>query len=614
MPSTSLRRRSVLTAGLGASLAAALAACSARTEPFASAPSQPQQAARADLTASIKDQARQVPFQSITYDAPNDNITLTHAAGFTMAAVIWDADSPVQPNSVTMRLREKGSGWSAWKRMEAMPADPGSSTNNTAGTDALTTGGADAIQIRVDSKVRGKGGNSAKVKNLRVVLSHSELTEPPAMGTLTSAKIARTDAGAETETVATLTSAVAAPMIYTRAMWGCVESDTRDFTRTMTVKGLTIHHTGSSNNYEGIAAECQQIRNITYYHTVTLGWGDVAYSFLIGKSGTIFQGRRRSMEMPEVGYHCLGLNYQAVGVSCLGDYENAVPSTAMITSLVSTLTWLSDRYDLDPLGKVTLTSEYTGGSARYPKGTSFTSDVLFPHQAHNSTDCPGKNIMSELPAIRQRVADSLSAARAPKVSTVLPSFSSTTAVTPLYAAASTSSTVLVQAPRGVIVLRSGQSSGSFTQVAVNGRRGWIQTSSLSAPATVTRWGLLSASTALRGAPSNSGYTAYTGRAWGSLLVLSTSGGFTLVAMGGHIGWVPTANVTDSTALGYHLATNAAVSAQREPWGSSSWTTLPAGASVLTTRRESGGMIEIVLNDYAGTAWIPRTAVSTVIAR
>ena len=56
-------------------------------------------------------------------------------------------------------------------------------------------------------------------------------------------------------------------------------------------KKLVVHHTDTSDDYTDRAGAEAQIRSIYYYHSVTQGWGDIGYNFLIDKFGNVYEGR-----------------------------------------------------------------------------------------------------------------------------------------------------------------------------------------------------------------------------------------------------------------------------------------------------------------------------------
>ena len=64
-------------------------------------------------------------------------------------------------------------------------------------------------------------------------------------------------------------------------------------------KKLVVHHTDTSDDYTDRAGAEAQIRSIYYYHSVTQGWGDIGYNFLIDKFGNVYEvATRATMRAP----------------------------------------------------------------------------------------------------------------------------------------------------------------------------------------------------------------------------------------------------------------------------------------------------------------------------
>lgn len=119
-----------------------------------------------------------------------------------------------------------------------------------------------------------------------------------------------------------------------------------------------VHHTESASSGDELA----EIRGIQNYHMDTRGWNDIAYNFLIGRNGDIYEGRG----LHAVGAHTVGYNTTGIGVACLGDYQTGKPSAATLKALDS------------------LTAYLKGLTVRTVKG----------HCDCNATACPGKNLVN----------------------------------------------------------------------------------------------------------------------------------------------------------------------------------------------------------------------------
>ncbi|CAA9587461.1 MAG: hypothetical protein AVDCRST_MAG18-4144 [uncultured Thermomicrobiales bacterium] len=220
------------------------------------------------------------------------------------------------------------------------------------------------------------------------------------------------------------------PRIVSRAEWGCDEKLRLDRSgkeiwerEYYTTEKVIIHHTASPNGQDPLAA----IRAVYYYHAVTQGWGDIGYSFLIDRNGTIYEGRHGGENV--VAGHALEYNYGSVGIGLLGSFTNAPPPTP--TPLPSTRPGTPNatpspspsptpvpRQTVAPYaspameGALIRLVAYTGRFLD-PHGKYFFVDKLIPnivgHRDVLSTSCPGDNFYTRLSAVRTGAAGILGA-------------------------------------------------------------------------------------------------------------------------------------------------------------------------------------------------------------
>jgi hypothetical protein len=199
------------------------------------------------------------------------------------------------------------------------------------------------------------------------------------------------------------------PGIVTRAKWGADESmkRTRGGCRRSfwPVQQLFVHHTAGRNRDPYPKAT---MRAIYYFHTVTRGWCDVGYNFVIAPDGRIFEGRWARSYVPAEahdsedpagravrGAHVADFNTGSVGVSLMGNYSVGRVPRAMKRALVRVLAWEVARHHLDPLGRHVYRNPETGLRKRLP--------VIAGHRHAGQTACPGGNVLRALPAIRKAV-------------------------------------------------------------------------------------------------------------------------------------------------------------------------------------------------------------------
>jgi hypothetical protein len=203
-----------------------------------------------------------------------------------------------------------------------------------------------------------------------------------------------------------------------------------------TVKFLIVHHSASRNGHT--SAEAPSILRSFYdFHTgPEKGWNDIAYNFLIDSGGGVWEGRAGSLDRPVAGDATGGNQGFSQLVCLIGDYNAAQPSAASLTSLVSLLAWLADRYGVatEPGSTVTFKSR---GSNRWPEGTRVETKTITGHRTMSQTTCPGNNLNSYV--VGGLMAD-VTAARGGEVVTPTTQVTTTTAPTTTTTAPPTTTT------------------------------------------------------------------------------------------------------------------------------------------------------------------------------
>ena len=62
------------------------------------------------------------------------------------------------------------------------------------------------------------------------------------------------------------------------------------------------------------------------FHIESKGWDDIAYNFLVGGDGLIYEGRGWDIE----GAHTFNYNYKSIGISFIGTFTNDMPTKAQL--------------------------------------------------------------------------------------------------------------------------------------------------------------------------------------------------------------------------------------------------------------------------------------------
>jgi hypothetical protein len=189
-------------------------------------------------------------------------------------------------------------------------------------------------------------------------------------------------------------------------------------------KKLIVHHTATSDTYADRAGAEAQIRSIYYYHSVTQGWGDIGYNFLIDKFGTIYEGRYSrdyaganptgddAAGRGVTAAHTAGWNSGTVGVALLGTLTSHDATPAARNALNRLLAWDASRNGIDPEATETFVNPVSGETITRPN--------IAGHRDYAATACPGDTFYPTLPALRRDVA-ALIAGSAPTADTTPPS-------------------------------------------------------------------------------------------------------------------------------------------------------------------------------------------------
>lgn len=154
--------------------------------------------------------------------------------------------------------------------------------------------------------------------------------------------------------------------IVSRQDWGARNPRRRHTIRTPTPR-LWLHHTAGSEP-DGPAG----LRRIQNFHMNTRGWSDIAYSFVVDRRATIFEGRGAGV----AGGHTAGDNTTSHAICVIGNYDNERPTSKQLAAIAELIHhgreagWWHD---------------LTGGHRDAPGA---------------STACPGRHLYEAIPQIR----------------------------------------------------------------------------------------------------------------------------------------------------------------------------------------------------------------------
>ncbi|WP_309130040.1 N-acetylmuramoyl-L-alanine amidase [Brevibacterium sp.] len=375
-------------------LAGALLAASLSAVPVAAA------SAGSQVTADNIEQT-DVPTAVKEYSAQSSDVTSLDLdeSEVTIIGASWDGADP----HLEMRIRDDD-GWSSW---QPLPAE------DEGGPDEQSAEGKQARSFAqgIDGETQGVPVVDAAEVEVRSSTTHLGATDITIRTVTTEVTDEDADVAAEAEPSPSPTVAPGEGVdaqvyhnglkadIVTRREWGADESLVRcEPDSTAGAKGVFLHHTAGSNSYTRSQAPAI-IRGYLSYHTQSRGWCDLGYNFLVDKYGVIYEGRAGSIDRAITGAHAAGFNSSTIGVSVLGTYGTAAPSTAAQNSVKRVIAWKANQYGFAPTGKMTLTSG-GGSTSRYPAGRSVSLNVVSGHRDTSYTECPGNSFYSQLGSIR----------------------------------------------------------------------------------------------------------------------------------------------------------------------------------------------------------------------
>ena len=149
---------------------------------------------------------------------------------------------------------------------------------------------------------------------------------------------------------------------------------------------FVVHHT--AEHVDESRDPMTLVRAIYYYHTITKGWGDIGYNYLIDKSGNVYEGRAGGATT--VGAHTAFYNVGTIGISLMGNFQREKPTKAQLQSLAILMADHADRYNVDV---------FDSSAWLHAHSHNITSHREVAAQGHG-TACPGKHLQDALPQIR----------------------------------------------------------------------------------------------------------------------------------------------------------------------------------------------------------------------
>ncbi|MBK7387672.1 MAG: N-acetylmuramoyl-L-alanine amidase [Bacteroidetes bacterium] len=191
------------------------------------------------------------------------------------------------------------------------------------------------------------------------------------------------------------------PAYSTRSSWGAPSGPTCSPNPSSTVSHLIIHHQGQSGSIS--APYANDVYSIYVYHTSPQpsgnGWCDIGYNWLIDPNGQLYEGRGGSISNNIIGAHFSCMNTGTMGVCLLNNFDTFSPQPNAISKLEELLAWKCCDVGIPPIGTA------------FHSASGLTLNRISGHSNGNSsalgcptgTSCPGTNLYSLLPTIRNAV-------------------------------------------------------------------------------------------------------------------------------------------------------------------------------------------------------------------
>lgn len=150
-----------------------------------------------------------------------------------------------------------------------------------------------------------------------------------------------------------------------------------------------IHHTAGPTPLTP-AAEVTLLRQYDAQHRAK-GWNGIGYSFIVGPSGTVYEGRGQ-----KVGAHTEGFNSLGFGICFLGTFTDGVPTSAAMLGAAELMQMLISPNAEHGIPGGALRSDFTLTGHRDHR-------MVINGETVNATACPGNALHRDLPKLRRLV-------------------------------------------------------------------------------------------------------------------------------------------------------------------------------------------------------------------
>ncbi len=327
---------------------------------------------------------------------------ISQSAPFSMVAL---TGNDLTGTSARVRARQTDGSWGPWYDTENLESNSDDTVDGgPRGTDPVFVGSTTTVQIAItrppEAEVTVTPPETALDAGRELGYIPANAEQPIAQN-MSAVLITPPESPVDTQwTPPTATLGPGQPPnIISRNQWGAGNSmRCGGPSYGHGIRAAVVHHTATGNDYapEDSAAI---VRSIYAYHTMTLGWCDIAYNALVDRYGQVFEGRGGGITKDVLGSHTGGFNRDVWGVSMIGDFEEDPPPDITVKTLGRLLGWRMSLDRVNPLSTVQLRS--AGGQYTVvPSGSSVTLPEIFAHRDVGNTECPGRAGYEALDEIR----------------------------------------------------------------------------------------------------------------------------------------------------------------------------------------------------------------------
>lgn len=159
-----------------------------------------------------------------------------------------------------------------------------------------------------------------------------------------------------TELMDTPAATYTQPNIISRDQWGADPPDHQasnesGFFSDTNPEGWRVYDKELTDDYQTVVIhhsayyardDLSTLLEVERQHRLERGWADIAYHFLVGMSGTIYEGR----DIYVRGTHVENFNTGSLGVCLLGNFQEQYPTSEQLVSTQQLVNWAAQRLEL----------------------------------------------------------------------------------------------------------------------------------------------------------------------------------------------------------------------------------------------------------------------------